>query len=86
MLFLKIATITLSLSVTGLGLASQARKNYTRKSTEGLSLLYFSLLAVSYSFWTAYGVVGGDVVLIIPMALGMIMSWAVFAQFFLYQR
>lgn len=34
MLAIKIATVVLSLIVTGLGLTAQARKNYVRKSVE----------------------------------------------------
>lgn len=85
-LLIKIITITLSLIVTGLGLTSQAWKNKRRKSTEGLSFFYFFILAISYSFWTAYGLVQHDFVLIIPMSLGAIVSWFVVVQFFLYKK
>ena len=81
MLLIKISTVVLSLIVTGLGLTSQVRKNRIRKSTEGLSFFYFFILAISYSFWTAYGLVLNDFVLIIPMTLGTIMSWVVVFQF-----
>lgn len=82
---LKITTVVLSLMVTGFGLTSQVRKNYMRKSVAGLSLPYFSLLAVSYSFWSLYGFFQKDLVLIIPMSLGMIMSWVVVSQFLNYK-
>ena len=85
MLTVKILTVVLSLAVTGLGLTSQVMKNYARKSVEGLSFFYFSLLAISYTFWSAYGLLQRDVVLIIPMTLGMIMSWIVAFQFVLYR-
>lgn len=86
MLWIKIATVVLSLLVTGLGLTSQVRKNYSRKSVEGLSAFYFILLAVSYSFWSVYGMLQRDIVLIIPMTLGMVMSWIVVAQCWLYRK
>lgn len=86
MSLIKIITIILSLTVTGLGLTSQVRKNYFRKSMEGLSQFYFSILAVSYTFWTIYGFSQKDLVLIIPMGLGMIVSWVVVGQFFLYKK
>lgn len=86
MLWVKIATVILSLLVTGLGLTSQVRKNHTRKSVEGLSIFYFTLLAISYSFWSLYGVLEQDIVLIIPMTLGMIMSWIVVLQCWLYRE
>jgi len=83
---LKIITVILSLIVTGLGLTSQVRINYRRKSVEGLSVFYFSILAVSYSFWSIYGFSQKDLVLIIPMTLGAIMSWIVVVQFLIYKK
>ena len=85
MVTIKIITVLLSLAVTGLGLAAQVRKNYRKKSVEGLSFLYFSLLAISYSFWSIYGFSQRDLVLIIPMSLGMLMSWIVVSQFAVYK-
>jgi uncharacterized protein with PQ loop repeat len=83
---IKIITVILSLIVTGLGLTSQVRKNYGRKSMEGLSFFYFSILAISYTFWSIYGFSQNDLVLIIPMSLGAIMSWVVVAQFLIYKN
>lgn len=85
MTIIKIITVILSLAVTGLGLTAQVRKNYLKKSVEGLSFFYFSLLAISYSFWSLYGFSQHDLVLIIPMTLGMLMSWIVVAQFLRYR-
>ncbi len=86
MIFIKIITVILSLTVTGLGLTSQVRKNYSRKSISGLSFFYFSILAVSYTFWSAYGFLQKDLILIIPMTLGAIMSWVVVFQFYIYKK
>ena len=86
MTFIKILTVVLSLMVTGLGLSSQVRKNFQRKSVEGLSFFYFFLLAVSYSFWSFYGFSQRDFVLIVPMTLGMIVSWIVVIQFYFYKK
>ncbi len=86
MLWIQIATVVLSFLVTGLGLTSQVRKNYLRASVEGLSTFYFTLLAISYSFWSIYGVLQQDIVLIIPMTLGTIMSWTVVLQCWLYRK
>ncbi|MBI5003725.1 hypothetical protein HZC00_01375 [Candidatus Kaiserbacteria bacterium] len=82
---IKIITVILSLIVTGLGLTSQVRKNYLRKSVDGLSLFYFVVLAISYSFWSVYGLLQEDPVLIIPMSLGCFVSWIVVFQFYLYR-
>lgn len=84
--FIKIITVILSLVVTGLGLTAQVRKNHTRRSMEGLSFFYFFILAISYSFWSIYGVMQQDPVLIVPMSLGMLISWIVVLQFFLYRK
>jgi len=86
MVLIKIITVVLSLLVTGLGLTSQVRKNFHRKSIEGLSFFYFLLLAISYSFWSLYGFFQKDLVLIIPMTLGMAVSWIIVAQFYLYRK
>lgn len=83
---IKVITVVLSLAVTCLGLTAQARKNYLKKSVDGLSFFYFSLLAISYSFWSAYGFLQNDMVLIIPMTLGMIMSWVIVVQFLKYKN
>lgn len=85
MAIIKIVTVILSLAVTGLGLTAQVRKNYHKRSVEGLSLFYFFLLAVSYTFWSLYGFMQHDLVLIIPMSLGMLMSWVVVGQFARYR-
>jgi len=85
MTVLGITTTTLSLVVTGLGLTSQVRKNNQRKSVEGLSFFYFFILAVSYSFWVAYGFFLQYVVIIIPMSVGAVMSWIVTSQFYFYR-
>ncbi|HMP67639.1 MAG TPA: SemiSWEET family transporter [Candidatus Paceibacterota bacterium] len=80
-----IFTVVLSLVVTGIGPASQVRKNQKRKSVEGLSKFYFIILAISYTFWVIYGFTLKDLVLIIPMSLGAIMSWVVVVQFRIYR-
>jgi uncharacterized protein with PQ loop repeat len=85
MVTIKIVTVILSLIVTGLGLTSQVYKNFKRKSVEGLSLFYFFVLAISYSFWSLYGVLLRDPVLIIPMTLGCIVSWFLVVQFYFYK-
>ena len=81
-----VITVLLSLIVTGLGLSAQVRKNRERKSVEGLSFFYFSVLAISYSFWVLYGIMLKDWVLIIPMTIGALMSLVVVFQFFLYRK
>lgn len=86
MTFIGAVTIVLSLAVTGLGLTSQVIKNHKSTSVAGLSFPYSALLAVSYSFWTYYGLSNGDMVLIIPMTIGMLVSWVVVAQFYFYRK
>ncbi len=81
-----VITVCLSLAVTGIGLTAQVRKNHARKSVEGLSGPYFLLLAISYSFWVVYGLIQRDLVLIVPMTLGTLMSWTVVVQMRLYRR
>lgn len=85
MIWFKVATVVLSLVVTGLGLTSQVLKNKKRRSTDGLSRFYFFVLAISYSFWVGYGWLLQDPVLIIPMTIGSLMSWVVVLQCYLYR-
>lgn len=80
-----LVTVLLSLAVTSLGLTAQVRKNHARRSVDGLSLMYFVLLAVSYTFWVVYGIVRGDWVLIVPMSVDALMSWVVVVQFYLFR-
>lgn len=86
MTVIKIVTVILSLAVTSLGLTAQVRKNYLKKSVDGLSFFYFFLLAISYTFWSIYGFSQDDLVLIIPMSLGMLMSWVIVTQFLKYKN
>lgn len=86
MTIIGLITVVLSLVVTGLGLSSQVKKNAKGRSTAGLSFFYFLILAISYSFWVVYGITLSDLVLIIPMSIGAIMSWVVVLQFFLYRN
>lgn len=85
MSLLGMATVALSLIVTGVGLSAQARKNHQRKNVAGLSPIYFSILAISYTFWSAYGFVKDDLVLIIPMLVGMCVSWLIVFQIIRYR-
>jgi len=66
-------------------MTSQVKKNYSRKSTEGLSSIYFILLAVSYSFWMFYGFSKNDYVLIIPGIAGAMMSYIIVFQIQYYK-
>ncbi len=86
MLWLNIITVCLSLLVTLIGLTSQWYKNKIRRSTKGLSLHYFLLLGISYNFWVMYGLYQGDFVIIVPMTIGAIMSWAIVLQFSVYKK
>ena len=81
-----ILTVIVSLSVKILGFPEQFKKNYLRKSAEGLSFSLIFLMFVSYILWFIYGVLKHDWVLIIPNILGIITSGAVFYQIVLYRK
>lgn len=79
--------------VAGLSIASklighpdQIRKNYQRKSTEGLSLTFFTFSFITYLFWAIYGALREDwVVLLAHGALGCVTTGMVLWQFFVYR-
>jgi uncharacterized protein with PQ loop repeat len=77
---------TLSILSKIFGLPDQIKKNFSRKSTEGLSLRFYLLSFITYFFWAIYGVLREDwVVFIAHGALGCLMTGMVLYQFFIYR-
>ena len=48
-------TTTVAILVKVIGLPDQIKKIYKRKSTEGISTVFFLLAFVSYLLWTIHG-------------------------------
>jgi MtN3 and saliva related transmembrane protein len=50
----------------------QVREIVRRRSSAGLSIRYLAVLLVGFALWLAYGVAGGDLPLIIPNVLALV--------------
>ncbi len=84
-----IGTIVAILSVASkvIGAPDQIRKNLRRKSTEGLSLVFYGFSFVTYFFWALYGALREDwVVFLAHGFLGCIVTGTVLFQFFIYRK
>lgn len=57
-------TTVLSILVKVIGFPDQIRKNYKRKSTEGVSTTFYILSFLVYILWTAHGILAKDWVVI----------------------
>jgi len=49
------AVATMSVAIKIVGVPDQIRRNYSRKSTEGLSLLFYMMSFSTYALWAIYG-------------------------------
>jgi len=83
-----IATLTLivGILVKVIGIPAQIRKNYTRKSTEGLSTAFIILCFVAYSLWTIHGILQKDLVLVFGQGLGILTTGTIILQIFIYRK
>lgn len=80
-----VLTVGVSILVKVLGLPDQIRKNYRRKSTEGLSVWFFVLGFISYTLWTLYGALKGDWVVVLGQGAGMITMGIIAYQIWIYR-
>ena len=69
-----------------IGLPDQIRKNYNRKSTEGLSTTFMILSLISYSLWTIHGILQKDIVLTIGQGLGIFTTGIIILQIIIYRN
>ena len=81
-----VLTTILSLLTKLIGFPDQIKKNYTRKSTEGISGTFFLLAFLSYLLWTIHGVVKNDWVVYLGQGLGVITTGVVLLQIYLYRK
>jgi uncharacterized protein with PQ loop repeat len=81
-----LATVLSSILSKVIGIPDQIRQNFTRKSTEGVSLANQTVTFIAYFFWTFYGLIQHDLVLIWGQALGVILTAVVLYQSALYRR
>ena len=81
-----ILTTIVAILVKVVGLPDQIKKIYKRKSTKGISTVFFLLAFVSYLLWTIHGFFQKDNVLIIGQGAGMITTAIILAQIFIYRN
>ena len=82
---LGIMTVVVAILVKFVGLPDQVRKNYKRKSTEGLSVPFFLLGLLSYFLWTLYGLITNDVVVALGQGAGVVTMGIIAYQIWLYR-
>ncbi len=76
----------ISVIYTGLGMPVQIYKNYSSKSTAGLSLSMMILLFMTLISWVVYGILKSDWYIIIPNFIGSLSVTVIFIQFWLYRK
>lgn len=79
-------TTIVAILVKVVGLPDQIKKIYKRKSTEGISTVFFILAFISYLLWTIHGFFQKDNVLIIGQGAGMITTAIILGQIFIYRN
>jgi uncharacterized protein with PQ loop repeat len=81
-----VLTVVFSLLTKVVGFPDQIKKNYKRKSTEGVSVWFFILSFLSYLLWTAHGILQGDRVVYLGQGLGVITTGVVLWQIWVYKK
>ncbi len=79
-------TVFFSLLAKIIGFPDQIRKNLKRKSTEGLSSVFFLISFVSYALWTAHGFIKNDMVVIAGQGLGVVTTGIILYQIMIYKK
>lgn len=77
-------TVALGILVKVIGFPDQIRRNYQKKSTEGLSTTFYVLSFCAYLSWTLHGILIHDNVVIIGQGLGIITTGAILWQIYVY--
>jgi uncharacterized protein with PQ loop repeat len=80
------STVIIATLVKIIGLPDQIRKNFKRKSTEGLSVPFFLLGLLSYILWTVYGLLQNDIVVALGQGFGVITMGIIAYQIWIYRR
>lgn len=79
-------TVVLGVLVKLVGFPDQIRRNYQKKSTEGLSTAFIILSFFAYAMWTLHGILINDIVVIIGQGLGIITTGAILWQIYIYKK
>jgi uncharacterized protein with PQ loop repeat len=79
-------TTILSIVIKVVGFPDQMRKNFQRKSTEGVSTMFYVLSFATYLLWTFYGILRNDWVVFLAQGLGIITTGVIVYQIFIYRK
>lgn len=79
-------TVILGILVKLIGFPDQMRRNYQKKSTEGLSTAFIMLSFCAYVMWTLHGILINDIVVIVGQGLGIITTGAILWQIYIYRK
>ena len=81
-----VLTLTVGILVKMIGFPDQFRLNFKRKSTKGVSTLFFVLAFISYLLWTIHGILRDDWVLVIGQGLGIFTTGMIVVQIIMYRN
>lgn len=81
-----VLTTIIGILVKIIGLPDQIRKNFNRKSTEGLSTAFMLMSFFAYMLWTLHGVFQKDLTLIIGQGLGIFTTGIILFQIYTYRK
>jgi len=81
-----VLTVVIGILVKVIGFPDQFRLNFKRKSTEGLSALFYVLAFISYILWTFHGILQNDWVLILGQGVGILTTGMIVAQIVIYNK
>ena len=74
-----------TLTYTAFGLPVQIRKNWAKKSTEGLSLFMTIMLFGTFTSWVVYSALKLDWYILIPNSVGAVGALVILGQFAAYR-
>lgn len=81
-----VLTTVLSIAVKVVGFPDQIKKNYKRKSTEGLSVSFYILSFLVYILWVLHGILQKDWVVTLGQGLGVITTGVILYQVYIYRK
>jgi uncharacterized protein with PQ loop repeat len=64
----------------------QVREIVRRRSSAGISIAYFWVLLVGFALWAAYGVASGDVPLVLPNCVALVVTAGTISVALRYRR
>lgn len=81
-----VLTTVLSIAVKIVGFPDQIKKNYKRKSTEGLSVPFYVLSFLVYILWVLHGILQKDWVVALGQGLGVVTTGMILYQVYIYRK